>query len=608
MCGIYGVVNKKVQHDEMMNVLKKINHRGPDGYGIWKSEDGNIGLGHVRLSIVDLTNASSQPFESLCSNYIIVFNGEIYNYIELKKSLEKEGIKFVSDGDTEVLLNLYIKYGHRCLSMLNGMFSFAIYNRLTNNVFLARDRLGKKPLYYSNRFGNLEFCSELKAFSDNVVSTHALNLYLHNGYISEPYSLIDNVFKLPAGHYANYDVNNKEFNIVKYWDVPDFVKDTAYENIDDAVQEQWDLIKDSVSKRLHSDVSTGILLSGGIDSSIIALAASSVESNVSTFTMSLKGHSLDESVKAKKIANILGTNHHELELNSNNLDISFLNDLVDEPLADSSIIPTYLISNLISKNIKVVLGGDGGDEVYGGYEHYSDILKIKQSKALVSVINSCGSILKWARFLPVGFRGRSKFLSFSEGVECSSVVRTSFFDDYSRSMLLKNEFYEKFSSVNIIIDKLKNSDDIVCELLKYDLSTELRDGFLFKVDRASMMNSIEVRSPFLDYRIVESAFSRIPSKYKADQYSHRYIQKNILKLFFPEYEFSRKQGFSIDINAIAKTSGFKEVVYSLPTSLINFGVIDSLYDGLYKGRSNGARLFSLYMLSVSLKNLSIKVV
>ncbi|ELV8648908.1 asparagine synthase (glutamine-hydrolyzing), partial [Vibrio fluvialis] len=312
MCGIYGVVNKKVQHDEMMNVLKKINHRGPDGYGIWKSEDGNIGLGHVRLSIVDLTNASSQPFESLCSNYIIVFNGEIYNYIELKKSLEKEGIKFVSDGDTEVLLNLYIKYGHRCLSMLNGMFSFAIYNRLTNNVFLARDRLGKKPLYYSNRFGNLEFCSELKAFSDNVVSTHALNLYLHNGYISEPYSLIDNVFKLPAGHYANYDVNNKEFNIVKYWDVPDFVKDTAYENIDDAVQEQWDLIKDSVSKRLHSDVSTGILLSGGIDSSIIALAASSVESNVSTFTMSLKGHSLDESVKAKKIANILGTNHHEL--------------------------------------------------------------------------------------------------------------------------------------------------------------------------------------------------------------------------------------------------------------------------------------------------------
>jgi asparagine synthase (glutamine-hydrolysing) len=604
MCGILGVYKKSgVDKDLFINQLNSIYHRGPDDHGVFFTEEFRIGLGSRRLAIQDLSINGHMPMSTNDGNYTIIYNGEIYNKDELRFELVQLGEKFTSNSDTECVLYAYKHWGVKCLQKLTGMFSIGIYDKVNNLFFLARDRAGEKPLYYWNHNNGFSFSSELKQLLlDNELPRNldlkATKQYFEDGFSKGDVSFIKDVFKLPAGHYLIYDFNNSKFETFKYWDIPLFSKSLKSK---DELLEQLDiLLSASVKRQMISDVPLGVLLSGGVDSSLITSYAAENSTALKTFHISFKGFGkYDESIYAKQVADYFGTNHYELS--GNEIGYEMIDEMLeyfDEPLGDSSMLPTFLVAKLTKEHVTVALGGDGGDELFGGYSTYSNLLNDKSLLANMPKANKKLFELFGSK-LPIGFKGRN-FLVNLTGSKHERFINNRIFDKFSIKNIFSDEYSNKLDSIESKID-IDISGDFIFDITKYDFNNYLVDDILVKVDRASMASSIELRAPFLDKSIIEFAFSQIPSDMKVGDGSMKIILKDLLNKRMPKLDFdlNRKQGFSIPLNdwiADKWQQNFLDEINNLP-NLFNKNVVKKMCLNVKRGYSNSTRLYAIIIFS-----------
>jgi asparagine synthase (glutamine-hydrolysing) len=560
MCGIVGFVGEG-NEDVLKLMVQTIKHRGPDYQGVSLIE--NVGLAHARLSILDLDSRSNQPFFSPDTNYAIVFNGEIYNYLEIKKELLLTGkYKFSTTSDTEVLLYSYIEYGVACLEKIHGMFAFGIYNFNKNELLLARDRMGKKPLYYTHQNNTLVFASELKAIVQHPtvkkeLNFNALNEYLTFEYIPTPNSIFKGIHKLEAASYLIYkDGEIKEKNL--YWQVS---FRTTYISYKDAIEKLDFLMSESVKDRLMSDVPLGVFLSGGIDSSAIAYYAQKRSSQkIKTFSIGFEEKSYDESNYARLLANQLGTDHYEQILNAKQ-SLDLLPEIagkLDEPFADPSIIPTYFLSKFTRQYVTVALGGDGSDELLAGYPTFLSERVAPFFHAMPKQFIE--NFARLAKFLPVSDDNISldfkisQFLKGFEGKE--SYTHTLWLGSFTPKM--KDLLFSSSAKQEITngdgLDSIERYRDEIGDLSDFNhllfsyYKTYLLEDILVKVDRASMFNSLEVRAPFLDTRVVEF-ISSLPKEYKIKGNNGKRILKDLMRSKIPSNIIDRpKKGFGIPIS------------------------------------------------------------
>ncbi len=613
MCGIVGIGSCKNQIDKsrLEKGIDKIKHRGPDGEGVWWSIDGRLGLGHRRLAIIDLSIGANQPMLNSSGKFVIIFNGEIYNYKELKTELLSQGAIFNSKSDTEVVLEAYRIWGYECLSKLNGMFAFAIFDLQNETLFLARDRAGEKPLFYSLQNGEFRFASEIKALiastpDDYKVNPLALDCFLNEGYVPGGYSILQGIHKLPPANALIFELNSGKLKRWSYWELPEFCENSG-PNFDEEhlLEDLETLLQDAVSKQLVADVSVGVLLSGGVDSSLITAMAVKAKSNVSTFTIRFPGYGKhDETDHARLIARFFGTKHIELEAEQSN--ISLLPKLAaqfDEPIIDSSIIPTYLVSKLIRTRCTVALGGDGGDELFGGYSHYDKLLNLQRKARpypfwMRKVISK--SVLE---FLPIGYKGRNWIQAFGVDFKGDLPLIANYFNLSDRKALLGNDFYAYGMAEKIRNERITYGNDLLQLATRTDFKNYLAEDILVKVDRASMLNSLEIRAPFLDYRVIEFAFGKVPSSLKATSNNKKILLKKLASKILPaEFDKQRKQGFSIPLSSWLQQSEwinfFSEVLYDRDQVLFNHKMIQKLMEGQKKGYNSGEQLFGLVMFEL----------
>ncbi|MBN1412799.1 MAG: asparagine synthase (glutamine-hydrolyzing) [Spirochaetales bacterium] len=610
MCGIYGIIDREKPVDpgflKIRNNLQK--HRGPDDEGIWISGSRDTGLAHCRLSIIDLSPGGHQPMCSNDGRYAIVYNGEIYNFIELRDGLMREGFAFETTSDTEVVLKSYIRWGESCVDKFNGMFAFAIYDRGTESagpsVFFARDRAGKKPFYYFRETNRFQFGSELKVIDKSTgPDMNAINHYLFLGYVPGDLCIASGVRKLPPAHAARLDVRTLELKVWKYWSLPHTLPEQSDDG-EEIAERVYDLLIDSVRLRMISDVPVGVLLSGGLDSSlIVAAAARNTHLKLKTFTISMTGSGLDESAHAQKVADYFQTEHHVL--GAGEISRSLLDELlpfIDEPIADSSIIPTYLVSKLTRSHVKVALGGDGGDELFAGYPVYTDTLADVQrfSRVPAFLFRGLGNL---ALLLPAGVKGRNRLASLRRGPLQQIVWGTPYFDVFLRKKMIGGKF--PVQPEEYLLSYFLSGTTALDKMTRQHFHTTLVEDFLVKVDRASMAVNLEVRTPYLDYRLAEYAFSSIPDSWKIRNGQTRKIQKILAgKLLPPNLDIERKQGFSIPLDEWLRKDDcaiIRDNTASL-SGIFSRQSIDRLIRGEMNGRANNARLFSLLVLAAAFKN------
>ncbi|MDX1915692.1 MAG: asparagine synthase (glutamine-hydrolyzing) [Methylophilus sp.] len=618
MCGIYGLISAKGNVDVAFIKHQRdlLTHRGPDDAGVWIDKLGKVGLAHRRLSILDLSSAGHQPMFSQDNQVVIVFNGEIYNYQELRCELIKLGFTFKTSTDTEIILAAWQHWRERCVNKFNGMFAFVIYDAGTQHnpptIFMARDRVGKKPLYYAYNNQHLEFASELKAISKRgEINLTALNYYLALGYIPSDLCIANGVAKLPPACYAQLDLNTFDFKVTQYWVLP---KNNPLPKIDGEMlaEQAAKLIEDATRIRLVADVPVGILLSGGLDSSLVTAAAARVSSKpIETFTIALPGSKLDESSYAQLVAKHFGTHHHVLEMTKSGLDeLENFSPFIDEPIADSSILPSFVVSRLTRANVTVALGGDGGDELFGGYNDYTNSLA--DANRLRHIPTTLLKVMsELSACLPAGVKGRNRITSLSHGATQQMIWGSPYFDIALRKRLFCNsvlkEIDQDITKPELFLLNLFNSgQNPIDQMTRTHFGSILPDDFLVKVDRTSMANSLEMRAPLLDYRLVEFAFGSIPSEWKVHNGETRRIQKLIAKKWLPkELDTNRKQGFSIPLDDWLRQlpkSWHESWLDRLPNTL-NKDEAKSLVDGLHKGRANGSRIFALLCLGICISNL-----
>jgi len=556
MCGIAGYFSdqNQVSPDDLKMMTQRLSHRGPDASGHFIM--GNIGLGHRRLSIIDLSEQANQPMHSHSGDSVIIFNGEIYNFRELASELN---IQTQTTSDTEVVLEAFEKLGPLFINKLNGMFSMAILKKKTNQLYLFRDRLGIKPLYYLLHQNQLVFASELKAFFDldffkahKSIDSLAVHSFLHLGYIPAPLTTFSQIKKFPQGNYAEFD--GKSFTLVPYWDASSKITNQTYVNEQDAKQHLKSLVESSVKYRLISDVPYGTFLSGGIDSSLVTAAAQKVSNHqLKTFSIGFAESKFNESEYARQVARHLETDHHEFLLTENDalkmVDEMF--DSYDEPFADSSAIPTMLVSKMARQQVTMTLSGDGGDELFHGYGMYKWASRLNHPLTPL--------IRKPAKFLLQNLNERYQRVShLFETIEPLSMKshlfsqEQYFFSENELTQLL-NKPLQPNSVLNenpvIKARKLNASESQAF----FDMMYYLPDDLLVKVDRASMHYSLENRVPLLDYRIVEFALNLDPHL-KTKKNISKYLLKQVLYDYVPSGLFDRpKWGFSIPLNKWLKT-------------------------------------------------------
>ena len=610
MCGISGFASvHKIKNEHWISLARdELFHRGPDSSGSWISPDSKVVLHHRRLSIIDLNQKSNQPMISDNSNYSIVFNGEIYNYKELRSLLLTYGKRFKTNSDTEVLLQAYKYWGEDCVKFLNGMFSFAIYDYVKNVVFFARDRAGEKPFFYQYTQDQILFGSELKALLKKPqikkkINYEALDCYLSMGYIPKNLCILDGFNKLPPGHLMTFNLHSGELKLKKYWDLPDFENqnDISEDNLLDELEY---LLEDSVKKQLSSDVPLGILLSGGIDSSLITAFASRSIKKIKTFTIrNPENKDLDETQHARLIANHFATDHIELDAEQPDVDLLLkLARTFDEPMADSSMIPMYLVSRLIKKYCTVALGGDGGDELFGGYGHYSRLLWMKKYLDPIPMFMRKGIANSACNILPIGFKGRNWLTALKIDLKYGLPLIATFFDPITRHKLVPKLREVIRTSEDIFFANLPYNNDLLQRATRMDFLNYLPEDILVKVDRSSMANSLEIRAPMLDYRLIEFSFSKVPSCLKATTSNKKILLKKLTEKILPkQFDRNRKQGFSIPLNqwlVEGKSRDFFNDVLTSSVCMFDKKTVKDLLIGLDSGRSNGERLFSLVMLEL----------
>jgi len=576
MCGIIGFISK-----DNFNYFKRmlpqavlsLHHRGPDDSGFFYDEKIGLGLAHRRLSIIDLSSAGRQPMTS--DDVSIIYNGEIYNFKKIRKILEEFGHKFKSNTDTEVVLKSYMQWGVDCLEKFIGMFAFAIWDGRKRRLFLARDRIGIKPLYYHFSNGTFLFASELKAFMafnifNKDIDSDSIPLFLHYLYIPAPGTVFKNTFKLLPGHFLIYENNTIKTN--SYWQYPDVKGElNSFEiNEEEKLQQLDDLLTQAVSNRMISDVPLGALLSGGIDSSIVVALMQKVNSSpVRTFSIGFKEKGYNEAKWAAKVARHLGTDHTELYVTPKEAIevIPMLPGIYDEPFADSSAIPTFLVSKLTRSHVTVALSGDGGDEQFAGYVRYwstksavkglryipvpvrkfiSDLLKAIP----LNWIESC--YLPFRDILPQPFR----VANFPDKWQkLTGMISKTLISELYRMTIC---YWSKEELLSLIGKQVPESQfentfketdgwQTISRLMRVDQKTYLPDAMLTKVDRASMAASLEIRVPLLDHRVMEYAAS-LPENLKYRNGTGKYILKKLLAKYVPGELFERpKMGFGVPI-------------------------------------------------------------
>jgi asparagine synthase (glutamine-hydrolysing) len=534
MCGIY-LTNIPFSNKQVEQKLEKIRFRGPDNISVLKNE--NISLGHLRLSILDLDKRSNQPF--IFEYLTLVYNGEIYNFKEVKNSLIQEGYSFETTSDTEVLLKGYHAWGEKILDRINGMFAFAVYDENKKSVFIARDRLGVKPLYYSWQKRELELCSQLAPLNKGKLDQEAISIYLQTGYIPSPFSIYEGIKKLPPGQYATFNLKENKKEIHSYWDLKEVEEsDISYE---DAKEQLHELIVDAVKIRLQSDVPYGSFLSGGIDSALVSSIANSIQKDkLKTFTIGFDNKEFDESQVAEQFAKIIGSDHHLIPSTQEELPalLDAFFKAYDEPFADSSAIPSLLLNKKVKPHVTVALSGDGGDESFLGYNHFEWARKVYGLFLVPFFLRRLATY-----FIPFKWIGK-------RGPSIKNIMLMKNFDEFIESIftgfdtLLLKDKKQWMSHYHKYLFLSKNKFQKVADL---NLKLWLENDSNVKVDRSSMASSVEVRSPFLDYRIIEFA-RKLPVKYRFKGSVRKKILRDILAQYIPEKIFDQpKKGFSIPL-------------------------------------------------------------
>ncbi len=553
MCSIIGYFNPKISFDEFKNLNSKLSHRGPDNSTTkeFKFRDKKLFLGHNRLSIQDLSISANQPMQN--DKFIIIFNGEIYNHLELRAELKFKSFK--THSDTETLLYAFSEFGiEKTINRLIGMFAITIFHKIDEKLYLIRDRIGIKPLYYSFNNSEFSFASEIKGISNNSkinINKKALIQFMSLGYIPNDNSYYKNINKLKPAHYLIFDGNSIKEK--RYWDLPE---DKIDINFSDAVERTEELIKSSIKYRLLSDVEVGTFLSGGVDSSLVsAIMAQESKSKIKAFTIGFEDKIYDESIFAKDVARHLGVEHFIHKFSANDV-INLIEDFdyfYDEPFGDASALPTMLLSKITKDKVSVALSGDGGDELFLGYDRYffTQNYYNKLSKLPQLLRNISSTIFKYS------YQDKLEKMAYPiknlNHLNLYSVISTSI-KPWELSNVFSKEFiYESFNkeSINYLdLQELNidlNPNDIIESLSKIDFYRYLPDDILTKVDRASMKYSLEARVPLLDHRIVEFSYS-LPTNIKLHKNIKKSILKEILYKYVPKKLIEReKRGFSVPL-------------------------------------------------------------
>lgn len=629
MCGITGFIDisSHKKTSELENLVKNmactLNHRGPDDGGVWTDEDAGIALGHKRLSIIDLSSEGHQPMASHCGRYVIAFNGEIYNFKDLRSELESSGYKFRGHSDTEVMLCAISCYGVKeAVQKFNGMFAFALWDRKERILSLARDRIGEKPLYYGWSGNVFLFASELKAIRaypgfDNSIDRNAIALFMRYNCIPAPHTIYKDVFKLPPAAIISFDMaslRRREGRANPYWSLKEAVekgKSGRFKgSSDEAVGCLERLLSDSVKLRMESDVPLGVFLSGGIDSSLVtALMQAQSTRKVKTFTVGFNESGYNEAEDAKLVARHLGTEHTEFYVTPAEAMsvIKLLPDIYDEPFSDSSQIPTYLVSRLTRQKVTVSLSGDGGDEVFSGYNRYfwvNDIWRKigwagKGGRGVLAKALTGLSPDVWGKIASV-LSGKSKQRTPGDKIHKLADVLSAAtpYDMYTGlvshwkdtgSLVLGSE-----EPLTIVTDKAMRMPglNIAEEMMYKDTMMYLPDDILVKVDRSSMAVSLESRAPFLDHRVVEFAW-QLPLSEKIKGNEGKQILRKILYKHVPRELIERpKMGFAIPIDTWLRgplkswAEGLLDETKMRRDGFLNYQMVKEKWDEHISGKRN----------------------
>lgn len=615
MCGIVGFIdyNHKFDKNILQSMRDTLIHRGPDDSGLLfeSNELYNIGLGHRRLSILDLSKNGKQPMKF--KHLTIVYNGEIYNFREIRKNLVHAGYKFESDCDAEVILKAFHYNGVESVKLFNGFFSYIIYDSLKHKLYIFRDRLGVKPLFIYKDINSIIFSSEIKSFKkindfNKEINIISLSEYFTNGYITKDKSIFKHVKKVMPGHYLDIDILKTEEKTTRYWNLLDYFKKPKFNENEVIITNNLENLLESAFKyRLVSDVPVGVFLSGGIDSSLVcALLQKNMTKKINTFTIGVEGEKLDEAPYARKISKHLGTNHHEYYCKKDDFISIFkgIADIYDEPFGDSSIVPSILVSQIASKSVKVVLSADGGDELFSGYDnfyktmnYYNCLKKLpfhKQLSSIISLIEK-NEIYNQNLIKIPNIKGKvcktNELLSSNNNFEKIFQILNKANYNYELIKLLnidQTNFF-KYQDTSAFPNK---QDSKIQKLLYLSSIYYLPDNIMNKVDKATMSCSIEGREPFLDHRIFEFA-AQLPFKYKFRKGKTKYILRKILEKHVPsDYLVAKKMGFSIPINTWLKTD-IKDFMLSYinkdnlnKSSLLNTNFILKELDNFLNNKSN----------------------
>ena len=566
MCGIAGGVGPSAPSKLVLdNQLDSIKHRGPDDQGTYVNQ--GIALGMCRLAIVEIA-AGKQPATDERESIHLVFNGEIYNYRELRQELELSGVHCRDSSESEVIINLYLKYGISFINKLNGMFAIAINDSRDNSLHLIRDRMGKKPIWITQiQDGSLFFASEVRALlpvrPDRTLRTDMVAEVMQYGYINSPNSAFNEISQVPPGSYLTW--RDGSFKIAKYWE-PDFDTKVSI-SYDEALSVTKELIEKAVDRRLVSERPLGSFLSGGYDSTVVtAYMAKLMSEKVQTYSIGFHSAQFNEAHHAKQVANYLGTNHHEEILNPDPaLLVETISKVLDQPFADSSIVPTYLLAKFARENLIVALGGDGGDEVFGGYDRYLATPALQMANPVLGLARSSLNFLGKQSFgnkRKINRVGSQLSPKTSLAHRYSSIL--SLTQPHELSVLLSNEFLSSQAEQRSISNFEIGDYSAFDRMIRSDLQAYLPGDLLVKVDIATMANSLELRSPLLDVNVVELGLS-LPRKYKIKGFETKHILKDVARSLVPANLIDRpKMGFGIPRAEWLRTE-MKEMVTDLLT-------------------------------------------
>jgi len=588
MCGIAGFNWRDKSVIEKM--AQTLRHRGPDDEGYYL--DNNVSLGHRRLSIIDTSEKGHQPMQF--ENLVIIYNGEVYNFKELKEQLKSKGYNFASGTDTEVVLYSYHQWGPSCVERFNGMWAFCIYDKKENILFLSRDRFGIKPLYYYFDGNRFVFASELKAIRQHKqlvlkINVSSLNFFFYQKYIGNDLTFFENCYKLKPSENLIFDLGQKRVTKTQYYNLEQKIAEASQTPLNERIQSIESTIIDAVEKRLVADVPVGAFLSGGIDSSLISAIISKNHKNFDTFSIGFKDQSYDEVEYSKAVSRHIETDHHVEYMDVDEQLIEYIIANMDEPFGDSSLLPTYLLSKITRQNVTVSLSGDAGDEVFGGYDTYQAYKLARYvPKTLAQLSKPVVNLLPPSeKKLSLTFKMKKFVSDFDTNINKRHLDWLATFTDSQRLDLLTDKFMSVDSFINV------SGEESFLSIQLNDIRNYLVEDILKKVDLASMLNSLEARVPFLDHELVPLVLS-LPEKYKLRIFRTKWLLKRIAASYLPARIVHRKKrGFTVPISKWIRKSNLIRELLTNPRhyehNLLSYDYAQHLFDAHINNKKDNAR-------------------